>query len=134
MVIVLMATVGCIGPIDCTAKPAEDCCTDYPTCTIHGFGSNEPGGCTPCGQLGQICCLGAKCENAAAICIEDSSSGFGYCQVCGDRGERCCTNSGAPACKPGLICGGNMCVMNFPDAAPMVDAPSDDGGLDALPD
>ena len=104
MVIVLMATVSCIGPIDCGGHPATDCCIDGTRCSIHGIGSDKPGDCTPCGQLGQICCLGATCDNAEAVCVEDGASDFGYC------------------------------VMRFPDAAPTDDAPSDDGGLDAMPD
>jgi hypothetical protein len=84
MVIVLMATVSCIGPIDCTAPTPTnwECCADR-SCTMLSV-KNDAGSCIACGQLGQICCVGAKCESARAVCIEDSSSGFGYCRVSDD--------------------------------------------------
>ena len=144
MVIVLMATVGCIKLQGMGETPMGQECCPTQACDTRGVGSLFDI-CVECGKADEPCCAGGNCEDPATACVGYHEVMFvngewstGNCKACGGWQQACCNTS--PSCNGRLTCQsvewvGNQCLLPPPiDAAPPIDASSVDGGLDALPD
>src|SRR5262245_49900713 len=101
MVIVLIATVGCMEPVHCT-QSGEKCCPDK-SCSTPGVGT-QFGACAACGMPHQPCCSGGICDDPTTACAGYPMFLPGSCEACGDREQICCTGAGLAPCKSGFAC------------------------------